>query len=109
MTCLPDGTGYGPCLEGDGGTCACPVGRGDGCCLGDGLCCACVQGCNASKNPEQDPPTDALIACVCAVGVCATECKSECAGEGIGADCAPCVKLAGMNQCKAEYQACGGI
>jgi hypothetical protein len=64
-----------------------------------------VQGC----DPNKDIETDALIACACAAGVCADQCKGECAGQGIGADCAPCVKTAGMDQCKAEYQACGGM
>ncbi|AUX46485.1 uncharacterized protein SOCE26_079910 [Sorangium cellulosum] len=32
----------------------------------------------------------------------------ECAGEGISARCAPCVEQAGMDQCKAELEACSG-
>jgi hypothetical protein len=107
-TCLADGSGYAPCLDANGGTCACPLGRGDGCCAGDGQCCPCVQGCDPNKTPGDEAPTDALIACACAAGVCDTECKTECAGGGIGADCAPCVKTAGMNQCKTQYLACGG-
>ncbi len=107
-TCLADGSAYGPCTEQDGSTCACPTGRSDGCCPGDGLCCSCVQGCGPGQEFSQDPKIDALIACVCAAGVCADECKTECAGGGIGADCAPCVKKAGMAQCQTQYQACGG-
>lgn len=102
MTCLPDGSGYGAC-EGD---CDCPAGRSDGCCPGDGICCACVLGCDPDTNWNQDPETDALIACVCAADVCASECEGECAGQGIGADCAPCVEQAGMNACMPEYLAC---
>src|SRR5690242_6792066 len=37
-TCLADGSGYGPCMGADGSDCTCPPGRGDGCCIGDGLC-----------------------------------------------------------------------
>lgn len=107
-TCLADGSGYGDCTQEDGGTCGCPEGRGDGCCLGDGLCCSCVGGCDPAKDPSPDATVDALIACVCEAGVCAEECKTECAGGGIGAGCSPCVKKAGMNQCKTQYQACGG-
>lgn len=108
-TCLPDGSGYAECLEQDGGTCECPAGRSDGCCYGDGLCCACVKGCGQEHEFSfPDPVVDALIACVCAAGVCADECKSECDHGGIGMTCAPCVRQAGMDQCKDEYQACGG-
>jgi hypothetical protein len=108
-TCLADGSGYGPCTEEDGGTCACPQGRSDGCCVGDGLCCSCVLGCDASHSFKfPDPVADALIACVCASSSCATACKGECAGGGIGADCAPCVKQLGMGECSMQYQACGG-
>ncbi len=107
--CLADGSGYGPCTEQDGGTCECPAGRSDGCCYGDGLCCSCVKGCDQSHEFKYpDPEGDALIACVCASGMCATACKSECVHGGIGADCAPCVKQLGMNECSAQYQACGG-
>lgn len=102
MTCLPDGSAYGPCE----GECACPQGRSDGCCAGDGICCPCVQGCDPSTSFEQDPETDALIACICAGEVCVSECENECAGQGIGADCAPCVEQAGMDACMAEYLAC---
>jgi hypothetical protein len=77
--------------------------------MGDGICCSCVTGCDPSLDFTQDPKVDALIACACAAGVCADECKSECAGGGIGGACAPCVKKAGMDQCKTQYQACGGV
>ncbi|MEO7331639.1 MAG: hypothetical protein ABI193_23895 [Minicystis sp.] len=109
QACLADGSGYGPCTEQDGGTCACPAGRSDGCCSGDGLCCSCVKGCDSTHEfMFPDPAGDALIACVCASGMCAAACKSECEGGGIGADCAPCVKQLGMSECSAQYQACGG-
>ncbi|WP_437611181.1 hypothetical protein WMF20_05070 [Sorangium sp. So ce834] len=107
-TCLPDGSAYGACMGEDGSDCACPLGRGDGCCAGDGICCACVQGCDPGTDMQQDAETDALIACVCAAGVCADECEVECAGGGITADCAPCVQQARTDACKAEYEACGG-
>ncbi|WP_437715658.1 hypothetical protein WMF45_04095 [Sorangium sp. So ce448] len=107
-TCLADGSGYGPCMEQGGGACRCPLGRSDGCCPGDGICCACVQGCDPNTDPLQDAETDALIACVCAAGVCADECERECAGQGIAADCRACVQQAGADACKAEYEACGG-
>ncbi|WP_437672248.1 hypothetical protein [Sorangium sp. So ce131] len=107
-TCLPDGSAYGPCQEEGGGECACPLGRSDSCCPGDGICCPCVLGCDEDKIFSQDPATDALIACACAAGVCAEECEVECAGEGISARCAPCVEQAGMDQCKAELEACSG-
>ena len=95
-------------MEEGGGDCSCPLGRGDGCCPGDGICCACVLGCDPSTDPLQDPETDALIACVCAAGVCADECEAECAGQGIRADCSACVQQAGMDVCQTEYDACGG-
>ncbi len=102
MTCLPDGSGYGEC-EGD---CACPLGRSDGCCFGDGICCPCVLGCDPDTHFEQDPETDALIACVCAAGVCDQECAIECGGGGISANCEPCVQEVGMDVCMAELLAC---
>ncbi|WP_433933573.1 hypothetical protein AB3662_04350 [Sorangium cellulosum] len=108
-TCLADGSGYGPCMEQDGSDCSCPTGRGDGCCPGDGICCACVPGCDPSTAFDQNPETDALIACVCAADVCADACASECAGEGLTADCAPCVEQAAMDVCKSQYEACGGM
>lgn len=108
-TCLPDGSAYGACMGEDGSDCTCPPGRGDGCCMGDGICCACVQGCDPGTDSQQDAETDALIDCVCAAGVCADECEVECAGGGITADCAPCVQRAGMDACKAQYEACGGV
>ncbi|MDI1446994.1 hypothetical protein [Polyangium sp. 6x1] len=103
-TCQADGN-WGPCMAENGDDCTCPAGRSDGCCAGDGLCCPCVQGC----DPTKDDLADALIACVCAAGVCADACKVECAGEGITGDCTPCVQQAAMGACKAEYEACGGM
>ncbi|WP_437787556.1 hypothetical protein [Sorangium sp. So ce1097] len=108
-TCLADGSGYGPCTEQDGSDCACPEGRGDGCCPGDGICCACVPGCDESTVFQQDPETDALIACVCAADVCAEACAWECAGKGLTANCAPCVQQAAMDACASQYEACGGM
>jgi hypothetical protein len=102
MTCLPDGSGFGACE----GECACPPGRSDGCCAGDGICCSCVLGCDPATDFDQDPETDALIACVCEAGVCDDACSGECLGQGIGADCAPCVEQAGMDACMAEHAAC---
>jgi hypothetical protein len=102
MTCLPDGSGYGPCE----GECACPLGRSDGCCFGDGICCPCVQGCDPDTAFSQDPETDALIACVCAAAECQDACANECAGNGIGDDCEPCVEQVGMDACMAELLAC---
>jgi hypothetical protein len=68
-----------------------------------------VPGCAFPGNPTApDAKIDAFIACVCAAGVCDTECAGECKGQGIGGACATCAKQAGMNACKTQYQACGG-
>jgi hypothetical protein len=87
-------------------TMGCSIGRSAGCCFGDGECCPCILGCDPDTSFEQDPETDALIACACAADACQAECANECAGNGIGGDCEPCVEQLGMNVCMAEYLAC---
>ena len=100
-TCLPDGSGWGPC----GGACQCPEGRSDGCCPGDGICCSCVSGCG---DPFQETPEqDAFINCVCQPDVCgSTGCMTECMGGGIGADCGPCAQAAANGDCASQAAAC---
>jgi hypothetical protein len=103
-TCNADGTGYGAC---EGAECTpCNKGRGDGCCSGDGACCPCVQGCDFTKDWQQDPATDAFLQCVCANPACASACAGTCAGESISGDCDSCAAMLAMSDCKAEYDAC---
>jgi hypothetical protein len=103
QTCLPDGSGFGEC----GPNCGCPAGRSDGCCPGDGICCACIPGCNDPFS--QAPEVDAFIKCVCDSPDCVTECGTACVNGGIPLDCAACAAKLGHSTCMAEYKACGGI
>ena len=92
--------------DGTNGPDECPLGRSDGCCFGDGECCPCVLGCDPDTSFNQDPETDAFIACVCEDDACQVQCENECAGSGIGDDCEPCATQIGI--CMDELSACAG-
>ena len=87
----------------------CPPATSSGCCPGDGACCACVGNRCTNFWNGGDPVIQAFSSCVCASSKCAGPCLGSCNGQGISLACSQCTQEIEQSECKAEFEACGGI
>src|SRR5438105_3985508 len=97
---------FAACGTGTANPVDCPPYSGPGCCIGDGLCCACAAVICSDIGGPITPNETAFSACICRPEVCGNDCVRGCAGNGL--DCNDCAKTAAQKECQTEFVACNG-